>query len=120
MRLTLDDDVALDIAHALNLVYKDENFKKVFRWKNDNGEFVKNFKYLADEILKEYHKPIKTTKRNATKNATLAKIETTKKKLESTINLMRLEGKKISVYSVAKESGVSYNTAKKYDYLLEF
>ena len=38
----------------------------------------------------------------------------TKEKIQNAINLLKLEGKEITPYRVAKEAGVSYNTAKKY------
>ena len=38
----------------------------------------------------------------------------TKEKIHNAINLLKLEGKEITAYRVAKEAGVSYNTAKKY------
>ncbi len=118
MRITLDREKALNVAYALNTVCDTEEFKKVFDYKND-PDFVKNFKYLADIIIEEYQKPIKTTKRNATKKATNIRVENAKNKIINTINLMLLENKKINVNSVSKESKVSYNTVKKYKYLLE-
>lgn len=40
-------------------------------------------------------------------------------KIETAINLMRMYNKRITVYSVAKEAEVSYNTANKYkDFIL--
>jgi len=38
----------------------------------------------------------------------------TKEKIQNAINLLKLEGKEITAYRVAKEAGVSYNTARKY------
>ncbi len=38
----------------------------------------------------------------------------TKEKIQNAINLLKLEGKEITAYRVAKTAGVSYNTARKY------
>ncbi len=38
----------------------------------------------------------------------------TKEKIQNAVNLLKMEGKEITPYRVAKEAGVSYNTAKKY------
>lgn len=53
-------------------------------------------------------------KQNATKNANAAKLQKSKKKIENAINLLRMENKKITVYSVSQVAKVSFNTAKKY------
>ena len=46
--------------------------------------------------------------------ATAARTAKAKKKIENAVNLLRMEGKAITPYSVAKKAGVSYNTARKY------
>ena len=38
----------------------------------------------------------------------------TKEKIQNAINLLKMQGEEITPYRVAKEAGVSYNTAKKY------
>ena len=48
------------------------------------------------------------------KKARAAKTTKTKEKIQNAINLLRLQGKSINAYQVAKLSGVSYNTARKY------
>jgi Fic family protein len=50
----------------------------------------------------------------ATKKANEKKQETSKKKVENAINLLRLEDKEPTAYAVAKVAGISYNTASKY------
>jgi response regulator of citrate/malate metabolism len=50
----------------------------------------------------------------ATKKANEKKQETSKKKIENAVNMLRLEGKEITAYAVAKVAGISYNTARKY------
>jgi len=80
-----------------------------------------NIKKLKEKLNLQYIESnnISQKKRDATKNATKARTETSRIKIENTINLARLENKKLTTYSLAKLSGVSYNTAKKYKHLLE-
>lgn len=42
-----------------------------------------------------------------------------KNKIQNTINLFLLYGNTITVNAIAKESGMSYNTVKKYEYMLK-
>ena len=53
-------------------------------------------------------------KSKATKKATKTRQEVAKKKIEASVNMMRMFNQKITIYSVAKEAQVSYNTASKY------
>ncbi len=48
------------------------------------------------------------------KKARAVKTTKTKEKIQNAINLLRLQGKPINAYQIAKLSGVSYNTARKY------
>lgn len=50
----------------------------------------------------------------ATQKATEKRTQKAKDKIQNAVNLHRLEGKKITFYSIAEESGVSYNTVRKY------
>ncbi|MEA1956007.1 MAG: hypothetical protein U9N02_05895 [Campylobacterota bacterium] len=82
-------------------------------------------KHNEDDLVKillskkiKYDKSITPLKRNATKKATLAKEKMSKIKISNAVNLMRLMNSKINVNSVAKESGLAYNTVKKYKNLL--
>lgn len=80
---------------------------------------TKLFNRLSEEEVKALGS--KTTKKtNATKKATRIRQNTAKEKIVNSINVMRLFNKKITVYSVAKEAKVSYNTASKYkDFILQ-
>lgn len=71
------------------------------------------YKKLHHEEEK-YHKSITEKKTNATKKATKTRQEVAKKKIEASVNMMRMFNQKITIYSVAKEAQVSYNTALKY------
>ena len=59
----------------------------------------------ANKVLNKRHNPEKARAVKTTK---------TKEKIQNAINLLRLQGKPINPYQVAKMSGVSYNTARKY------
>jgi Fic family protein len=50
----------------------------------------------------------------ASASATEARIKKAKEKVDNAINILRMENKKITRYSISKMSGVSYNTIKKY------
>jgi Fic family protein len=100
MRLTLTRDEIADIIVLLDI------------------EKRQNYKDLSKKIKEQWRKPIKPSKRNATKKATEIKKQLTKDKIVNAVNLMNLEGKKITISSVAKVSGCSYNTVKKHSYLI--
>jgi len=70
----------------------------------------------ALKILQKYaYKPHTSPKKTeAAHRATQVRQERVKRKIENAVNLLRLEGKKITPYAVSKVAGVSYNTAKKY------
>ncbi len=53
-------------------------------------------------------------KQSSAKEALKVKVTKTKEKIQNAINLLRLQGKHINPYQVAKTAGVSYNTARKY------
>ena len=46
--------------------------------------------------------------------ARTARTNKTKEKVQNAINLLRIEGKEITPYQVAKVADISFNTAKKY------
>ena len=77
---------------------------------------------LKEKLEKQFKQSFVThsLKRNATKKATYVKMDDAKDKIRNAVNLMNLENKKITINMVAKVSGCSYNTVKKYDYLLGF
>jgi len=58
------------------------------------------------------------TKRTATTKATEAKIKKVREKIDNAIQLLKFMQKDITIYQVAKEAEISFNTAKKYkDYI---
>ena len=54
------------------------------------------------------------SKRLATKKATKVRSDKAKEKIQNAINLLHLENKAITHYSISQASGVSYNTVKKH------
>ena len=58
--------------------------------------------------------PPSKKKIESAKRATEIRVKRVKEKINNAINLLRLENKEITPYSVAKIAGISYNTAKKY------
>jgi len=57
----------------------------------------------------------KTTKRTkAAHNATRTREKRAREKVQNAINLLKMEGKEVTAYAVAKTAGISYNTARKY------
>jgi len=79
-----------------------------------NEEYVELKSNLHNQFLKSH--AISTSKRNATKKATYAREMKAKKKIENAVNLLRIEGKKITAYTVAKRAEVSFVTARKYSF----
>lgn len=69
--------------------------------------------------IKEIVKTPKKIKRSIKKmaaadKATEARTAKAKEKIQNAINILRMENKKITHYSIAKTAGVSYLTVKKY------
>ena len=76
---------------------------------------------LKEKLEKQFKQSFVThsLKRNATKKATYVKMGRTKDKIRNAINLMNLENQKITINAVSKKADVSYNSVKKYSYLLQ-
>jgi hypothetical protein len=95
MRLTLNDDEVLELMKAISR---------------------SNYPLYA-KIQKQYEADISrdiTKKQLSIQEATKHREHTAKAKIINAINLLRLENKNITPYAIAKVSGTSYNTAKKY------
>ena len=101
--------------------------KKAFirKYKNDDeiseklkSEIIKDFNQEIaelEELINFFEQSGKTEKRTeASKKATEARSKKAKEKIQNAINLLRMEGKEITAYSISKVSGVHYNTVKKY------
>lgn len=95
MRLTLNDDEVQELMKAIET--------------SNNPLYEKIQAQYNDDINRDISK-----KQEAIKNATIARERTAKEKIINAMNLLRMEDKPLTVYRVAKESGCSYNTVKKY------
>jgi Fic family protein len=113
MRITIDNEKALILSSTLDVLFDNSEFCKMFNF-DDDGASLEILQELSDTIKKEYKKPIKTTKRNATKKAIIVKQERAKKQVQDAINLLRMENKEPTAYAVAKVADISYSTASKY------
>lgn len=107
MRVVLDKEEAGLIIALLS----SQNFS--------NKEDKERGENISRKLALAMQREIPQSKRTATKKAVKTKIETVKRKIENTVNLMLLEGKEITPARVAAESGVSYNTAAKYIHMYE-
>ena len=114
MRITIEKEKALNIISGFNAIKKE--IRKLFNFDDENT--YKDLEELIIIMENEYKKPIKLTKQNATRKANIIKEERSVKKIRNAINVLHFENKKININRVAKEAGVSYNTAKKYKYLI--
>jgi Fic family protein len=65
-------------------------------------------------LINKGERIISQRKQDTARSALKVKVHQTKEKIQNAINLLRLQGKPINAYQVAKLSGVAYNTAKKY------
>ena len=98
MRLTLNNDEAKLVQLAVLKAYREDS------------ELYIN---IAKQLDREKNRDI-SKKQKSANNANKVKSEIAIKKIENTVNLMRLENKKININSVSNESKVAYNTVKKY------
>jgi len=99
MRITISWEESKQLRHAINEL------------KEPNDIFLLLNTKLNEAMQKEPSQKLI----NAPKKATETRVKNAKLKIFNALNLMRLEGRKISVNAVAREAGVSYNTAKKYE-----
>jgi Fic family protein len=65
-------------------------------------------------LINKGERIISQRKQDTARAALKIKVSKTKEKIQNAVNLLKLQGKPINAYQVAKLSGVAYNTAKKY------
>uniref|UniRef100_UPI004047E78C hypothetical protein n=1 Tax=Aliarcobacter sp. TaxID=2321116 RepID=UPI004047E78C len=89
--------------------------------KNFDSEYYKKFNIkesIEASLLKKLNNPkeieYSLKKVTATREATESRTKAAKEKIQNAINILRMENKKITHYSIAQTSGVSFNTVKKY------
>jgi len=114
VNINKDDMLILSAGIKTGVESHKEEMLKIFQ--SDGIEILER---LYQEIHKVYSTPISKSKRNATIKANDIRVKKARRKIETAINLLRLENRDITIYSVSKEAKVSYNTAKKYKYLME-
>lgn len=95
MRLTLNDDEVLELMKAIS--------------KSNYPLYTKIKNQYDTDISRDI-----TKKQSSIQEATKHRTDTAKAKIINAINLHLFENKTITTYSIAKESGCSYNTVKKY------
>ena len=104
-----EDKYRLDLdLNEINLL------KKIITDTKIDNHNPKYFNSLIEKI--ENPKIIKKSqkKTEAAKKVALNKEDKSIKKIINAINILKLYGKKITMYAIAKEAGISYNTAKKH------
>lgn len=104
MRLTLSDDEIKTLMEIL-LITNHSNAKSL----NDT---------ITSQLLSDRNQN-KDKKQKAMEKATQTREKTVRDKIYNAMNILRLENKKISVYSVSKEAGISFNSAAKYRDMIE-
>ena len=112
--ITTDDTIMLLAGIRTGIDRHKNDMLKIF-----DSDGVEMLERLYKEIKRVNATPISTTKRNATAKANDIRVRKARRKVETAINLLRVENREITVYSVSKEAKVSYNTAKKYKYLID-
>lgn len=95
MRITLNDDEVLELMKAIS--------------KSNYPLYTKIQAQYNDDINRDI-----TKKQSSIQEATKARERIAKDKIINAINILRLEDKNITAYAIAKKSGCSYNTVKKY------
>jgi len=97
----------------LFLTIEDYEYIKELLKKRGKKSVYENF----NNAIEEYEERIKS-KKEATKKASEAKVKRVKEKINNAIQVLKFMNKKITIYQIAKEAGISFNTAKKYkDYI---
>ena len=100
----------------MRITMTEEEFEAVFKAVLKEDTQLAN---LLVERKEEFYNSITTLKRNATKKAQEVRQKEVKSKIENAVNLLRIEGAKITEYAVSKKSGCSINTVKKYRAFIE-
>jgi len=110
MRITVSWEEAHHLQEIIKLINEGQELTNEHKWQ---------LSLFSDTLGVEMAKEPSDKKRNATAKATDGRVKSAKLKIFNALNMMRLEGKKININSVAKDAGVSYNTAKKYRAVIE-
>ena len=95
----------------MRLTLKIEDVEELLRLAKDKNPQL--FKSLEEQLKKHLNKDI-SKKQSSVKLATKKREDAAKEKILNAINLLRIENKSITIYSISKVSKCSYNTVKKY------
>lgn len=102
-------------------MYKVELTKEELIFLRLNLHTIKDFQKEEDLVNKLHTKLcnaklhcVSVSKKKATQKATKVRSDKAKEKIQNAINLLQLENKTITHYSIATTSGVSFNTVKKH------
>jgi len=94
------------------------NLKELIKYAKSYDELQEEELYFNEELLEKVQNPKKIKhsgkKALAAEIATEARTKQAKEKIQNAINILRMEDKKLTHYSIAKMAGVSYVTVKKY------
>ena len=112
MRITIDNNQAMILIEAISKI-------SMRHYENLTKNELMIFDKLSDKIEYEQKREVSPKKKKAMIEATNVRIRKAKEKIENAINILRMENRPITIYSVSKESGVSYNTASKYFKLIK-
>jgi len=114
MRITLAEDEADKIAFSIREIIRNGLMVNLI-----GEEQMTALDELRQkiEVAQERKTPVK--KQKAIKKANTIRTNRAKSKIVNALNMMRLENRPITVYAVAKEASVSYNTAVKYADLIK-
>lgn len=111
MRITINENQAALLIEAISKI-------TMGHYDNLTKDELMTLYKISDKIDDEQRREISPEKQKAMIKATNSRIQKAKSKIENAINLLRMENRPITIYSVSKESGVSYNTASKYSELI--
>jgi len=98
-----------------------ENLREILKYAKTYAASQPQEVFFSDYLIEKINKPKKIEysgkKSFAAMKATEARMKNTKEKIINAINILRMENKEITPYQIAKISGVSYSSAKKYNSL---
>jgi len=105
-----------DFKYRLDLdIYQIEVLEKYIKKIDEvSEEDLIMFNEMKEKINNPKKIKISDKKYSASIVATEARTAKAKEKIQNAINILRMQNKKLTHYSIAKESGVSYTTVKKY------
>jgi response regulator of citrate/malate metabolism len=103
-------NIRLDLSEGeFDILKKYIDFEKL-----EEKSHIEVVKTLLEKLKKPKEIDYSFKKHSASEKATKARSSKAKEKMQNAINILRMENKTITHYSIAQMSGVSFNTVKKY------